>query len=359
MNRICKGCGALLQSNDPKLIGYTPKKEAEVCQRCFRLTHYNDVMVSMQQGIDETEMMKKINKLDALVCWVVDLFDFEAGMKTALNRHLAGKDILLIATKRDLLPWSMGNQKLAAFIMKRARENQLNVKGVVCCFDIVKNGLTDDNESVYEVAEAIEHLRNGKDVVFAGMANAGKSSLLNALLKNNQLTVSAHPGTTLDMNPIQLDGFTLYDTPGFVNRNSVLTYLNPKDLKTVIPQKAIKPKVYQLTKNQSLSLGGLARIDLEGCENVSAAVYVSNELLIHRSKSDHADELWEKHLNEMLVPSITEKDEDMKKIVIQDHIDGKDICIPGVGFVCIHGKVNKVSVTVDSRIDVQIREAMI
>ena len=35
----CQGCGAVLQSEFPKLIGYTPKKDALVCQRCFRLKH--------------------------------------------------------------------------------------------------------------------------------------------------------------------------------------------------------------------------------------------------------------------------------------------------------------------------------
>lgn len=358
MKRKCSGCGAWLQNDDPKLIGYTPKKDGNVCQRCFRLTHYNDVVINMQQGIDETEIMKKINELDALVCWVVDLFDFEAGMKAALNRHLAGKNILLIATKRDLLPVTIGNQKLAQFLMKRCNENGLSVRGVVCSNDVIRHNNV-DNESINEVAYAIESLRNGRDVVFAGMANAGKSSLLNALLQKNLLTVSSHPGTTLDLNPIQCDGFILYDTPGLVNRSSILTYLDSKDFKKVIPQKNINPKIYQLTKNQTLSLGGLARIDLFGCENVSAAVYVSNELMIHRSKADQADDLWEKHLNEMLVPSITQKYEDLKKIVIQDNIDGKDICIPGVGFVCIHGKVDKVCVVCDSRVDITIRKAMI
>ena len=45
------------------------------------------------------------------------------------------------------------------------------------------------------------------------------------------LTTSRHPGTTLDLVPIEQDGYTIYDTPGIENHHSVLTFLNSKDLK--------------------------------------------------------------------------------------------------------------------------------
>ena len=51
---ICIGCGAVLQSDDPKKAGYLPKsaldkarneENAEVyCQRSFSLRHYNEIM---------------------------------------------------------------------------------------------------------------------------------------------------------------------------------------------------------------------------------------------------------------------------------------------------------------------------
>ena len=46
----CIGCGATIQTENPKEIGYTPassiaKMENEIiyCQRCFKLKHYNEV----------------------------------------------------------------------------------------------------------------------------------------------------------------------------------------------------------------------------------------------------------------------------------------------------------------------------
>lgn len=356
--RKCKGCGAVLQNSEPKQIGYTPKIEANLCQRCFRLTHYNDVVVDMKQGIPAESILKQVNELDALILWVVDLFDFEAGIQKAMNRHLPNKDIVVVATKRDLLPQTIGNEKISQFILKRFKQEGIQIKGVVIATDLVHHAESEENYSVEEVNHAIDILRNGKDVVLMGMANAGKSTLLNALLHEHCGTTSMHPGTTLDLNPFEMEGYTLYDTPGLVNENSCLTYLKNEDLKQVIPFKTIKPTVFQLNKDQSLSLGGLVRIDLYGCENVSATVYVSNQLQLHRSKCEKAEELWKNHYGEMLSPIIAPIDE-LHTETYQGKIEDKDIVIQGVGFVCIKGHVKQVSVTTNQKIQVTFREAMI
>ena len=49
----CKGCGIELQYDDPNRLGYSPKIGADYCQRCFRMTHYDDAGISMRKGIDE------------------------------------------------------------------------------------------------------------------------------------------------------------------------------------------------------------------------------------------------------------------------------------------------------------------
>ena len=137
MSKICKGCGVVLQNENKQAIGYTPKMEADYCQRCFRIRHYDDVVISMKQGIDSDEMLARIAKLDALIVWVVDLFDFEANMIKGLNRHLMGKDILMVATKRDLLPDTLSDEKLADFLLRRLKELSIVVQGIVISGDLV------------------------------------------------------------------------------------------------------------------------------------------------------------------------------------------------------------------------------
>lgn len=355
----CLGCGVELQYDQPKLIGYSPKKDATICQRCFRLTHYNDVVVSMRESIPLEEVLQKVNKLDVLVCWVVDLFDFEAGLLPSLARHLPNKDIVLVAGKRDLLPKTLGNDKLIQFIRKRCKAANLEFKAIVLCSDLVKHARSEENFSVNEVLNTIDVLRNGKDVALVGMANAGKSTLLNAILMNQSVTTSAHPGTTLDVNPIQFEDYILYDTPGCVNEHSMLTYIEEADLKSVIPMTALKPMVFQLKGNQTLSIGGLARIDFIGCEQFSCTTYVSNELSIHRSKQEKADELWEKHYGDILKPILSKNLMDIKKTSMHGDKMDRDIVIEGLGFITLHGHVSEVHIYVDERVNVTFREAMI
>ncbi len=49
---FCIGCGAQIQTADPKGPGYTPQSAIQkglesgelYCQRCFRLRHYNEIV---------------------------------------------------------------------------------------------------------------------------------------------------------------------------------------------------------------------------------------------------------------------------------------------------------------------------
>ena len=41
MNK-CVGCGSLLQSHDKEKEGYTKDINNTLCERCFRIRHYNE-----------------------------------------------------------------------------------------------------------------------------------------------------------------------------------------------------------------------------------------------------------------------------------------------------------------------------
>ena len=360
MPRVCEGCGVKLQNEDKQKIGYTPKMEAPLCQRCFRIRHYDDVMISMKQGIDSDEVLSKIAMIDALVVWVVDLFDFEANMMKGMNRHLAGKDIIMVATKRDLLPITLSDQKLGNFILQRLKELSIVVQGIVITGDLVKHPQREVNNSIDEILYAIEHYRNGKDVVVMGMANAGKSTLLNALCNKQTLTTSRYPGTTLDINKIEMDGYVLYDTPGITRMDSLLTHVDDHLLKTIVPEKALKPRVYQLYENQTISVGGLVRLDLIGGSKVSCVAYFAQGLKLHRSKQEKADQLWKTHIGDhLLSPAMSKNVNDLCKYSFNMSHEKIDIVIHGLGWFCISGDVKTLEVYVPKEANVTMRKAMI
>ncbi len=360
MSNRCKGCGATLQYEDKKVVGYAPKEDAMYCQRCFRITHYDDVMISLQQGIDSDAILSKVADMDALVLWVVDIFDFEANIIKGMNRHLMNKDIVLVVTKRDLLPRTSGNEKIAQFVISRLKERGITVCGIVICADLVKHAHSETNYSMNELKKAVRLYRDDRDVVVIGMANAGKSTLLNAFLKREQLTVSNHPGTTVDFNAMNVGDYKIYDTPGLTRYDSLLTHIDDKLLKQIIPMKEINPVKFQLNKDQCLSLSGLVRVDLQNCKRATCVCYFAPGLKIHRSKLENADKLWTDHLGQDLLAITLDSDyKDMR--VLQSKMIGQkmDIVIHGLGFFCVSGDIENIRVLVNKEIDVTFRGAII
>ncbi len=346
----CKGCGALLQSNDPKAIGYTPKEGSDYCQRCFRLMHYDDLTISMKTGIDPDVVLKRISEMDCLVLWVVDLFDFEAGMIPGLSRRIGNKDIIMVAAKRDILPDTLSDEKTARFVFGRLKELGISVRGLVITSKLQGLGTA-------EVKEAVRLYGKGRPVVVMGRANAGKSTLLNNLMQSERLTASRYPGTTIDFNELEIDGVKYIDTPGIEIAGSILMEVKEDDLKTILPSKTIKPQVFQINKNQSFAIGGLARIDLYGCDHASAVFYLSDKVTIHRGKAENADALWEKHYDEMFRPIPVRNS--FWTSSIRKEYDKVDCVIDGLGWVCISGQVSTISVKAPKNVNVTFRKAML
>lgn len=360
MSEFCKGCGVKLQNEDPKALGYVPSLDSQYCQRCYKLRHYGDVTINMQQGISTSQTLEKINELDGTVFWTVDLFNLESNLVSRLNRKLPGKDIIMILTKRDILPATLTDGKIKSYIEKRLKEEDIQVKDIIIAGYMTKEGGKCES-IIHQIEKDADKFAKNKDVIFMGMANSGKSTLVNKLLGSKELTISRNPGTTLDVIERDWRGRKLYDTPGLENDKSVLSWLPSLELKEVIPTKPLKPYICQIYEDQSFAAGGLARMDVVCDGKASIVGYFSLSLPIHRGKLADADRLWNEHLGEMLSPALDESLDTMKTWHAP-RLKGKekmDVVIQGLGWFCVSGDIQEITVKAHKGIQVTFRKAMI
>lgn len=360
MSKTCKGCGVTLQNDDPKEIGFVPRLDSDYCQRCYKIRHYGEVTIDMANGIESNKTLDKINDLDGTVFWIADLFNLESNLISRLNQKLPGKKIVMVLTKRDVLPDTLSDEKIQEYVFKRLREEGIAVEDIIIAGGMLQN--SDYTQDVLdEIKGAMDEYEEDGAVIFMGTANAGKSTLINKLTRSEDLTISRNPGTTLDVMEIDGGDYKIFDTPGIENPKSILTWLSPADLKTVIPTKPIKPFVSQVYEDQSFAVGGLARMDVVAKGKVSVVGYFSRNLPIHRGKLSNADALWEKHLGEMLSPAIDQTPETMQTYHAPKVKPGQkiDVVIHGLGWFCVSGDIQDIYVRVHKGIQVSFRKAMI
>ena len=300
MNK-CIGCGAVLQNTDSNSVGYVKKIDSKLCERCFKIRNYGEYITAIKEVSEFETLLESINNTNDLVILVCDLFNFNPNMEL-ISKYIKN-DVLLVLTKRDLLPKSLYEEKLLNYI-----ETDLNIVDKI----IISS---ENNYHFDELMNMIRKYKKSNDVYVIGYTNAGKSTMINKILynyvdSNESITTSILPNTTIDNVSIKIDDdLNLIDTPGVLDDGSIYYYKDIKELKRITPKKAIKPISYQIKKKQSIIVEDLFRIDLE---NNDIIMYISNKLKIDRT--------YKKVLSDM----------DKYDIHI---IGGQDIVISGLGFI--------------------------
>src|SRR5699024_10820143 len=218
------------------------------------------------------------------------------------------------------------------------------------------------------VAVRMEELRKNKDIYVVGVTNVGKSTFINRFIERSlgekeAITTSYFPGTTLGFIEIPLDKHSaLIDTPAIINSSQIAHYVSKKDLKTITPKKEIKSRNYQLNTKQTLFFGGLLRMDFVKGDRQTFVCYFSNELPIHRTKLENADQLYEKNIGKLLSPPDEETLASLPALTKKSYRIDKpntDIVFPGLGWITIL----KGNVTIEAHspkgVNISIRESFI
>lgn len=361
----CIGCGAIIQTENPNEIGYAPpsslQKETVICQRCFRLKNYNEIQPVSLTDDDFLRILNGLGTQVGLIVKIVDIFDFNGSWLPGLHRFVGNNPVLLVANKADLLPKSVKPAKVINWLKREAKT--LGLKPIDVLLVSAHKG-----QGMQEVMEKIEMYRQGKDVFVVGCTNVGKSTFINRIIKQatgegNVITTSHFPGTTLDMIAIPLDdGSSLYDTPGIINHHQMAHHIDSSELKYIMPKKEIKPKVYQQNEGQSLFIGALARFDFLQGERSAFTVYVANDLPIHRTKLEKADQLYEEHKGELLSPPTKNFIHQLPELVRHEFSikNGKtDVVISGLGWITVQNPNVLVAAYAPKGVEVFIRPSLI
>ncbi len=204
-----------------------------------------------------------------------------------------------------------------------------------------------NNYNIDHLLKEVKQYQTSKNVYVVGHTNAGKSTLINQLLKNGsdhpqELTISPLPSTTLNKIEIVFsEHLTFIDTPGLVEKGSIINYIDPSFLKKVSPRKEIKPKTYQLFKGQALLVEDFLRVDYVEGERNSFTLYLSNDLKVKRLfRGDYHEELKNLSKREISFGYRT------------------DLVVSGLGFFKIVSE-GKVEVYASKDVDVFTRRSMI
>ncbi|MBS5862426.1 MAG: 50S ribosome-binding GTPase [Firmicutes bacterium] len=251
----CVGCGIKLQEKDKNELGYTPNLNNALCERCFKLKNYN-VLTNKGINIDNDKLINKINELNTCVLFLVDFINLDSEVIDAYKKIKSKK--ILIITKADIIPKNIKYQKLIQ-----------NIKNI---YDIKEDLILTSSKTKLNIKTITKICLEEKNICLAGFTNAGKSSLINALV-GSDITVSKKSNTTQDFIKLNVDGINIYDAPGFMSN------INREN----IPRSIIRPITYQFPSRHYLLIQD---IKLNILENSNFTIYVGNEANIIRRKEN-------------------------------------------------------------------------
>jgi len=337
---ICPGCGASLQSDDPEAPGFVPEglkpRQGMVCRRCVRLGHYRQATkapLSDEQifGILRREMENAdggIVFLDAL----------QLAPNPRLEKQLKewGKPFLKVINKYDML---------SSWFRDGPSTRQLEtILGVSKDDFLTMNAL--DHAAVRKALTWLEsRFSRGARVLLMGPVNSGKTTFLRSACAEARFASSSPmPGTTL--GPIGVSnsrlGMTFVDIPGFRSDDPWIPILCPDCLFRLQPEKKLVRSSFSLSLGDALLFGGLVEVkvlDNPKGNRLGTAAFTPESLKPHRTKSQRAAELIEKHSGELLrIPCRgcrTVLDGSPRTEAEVQLSKGQDLVLPGCGWLTL------------------------
>lgn len=260
MTKRCVGCGSTMQYDDENKVGYSPKKDAKLCQRCFKLKNYNEKVLT-DLKYDNQDIINIINENANQVFFVTDFLSLNKKVISLFKKINIKK--YLVINKIDYIPYSIKLNKYKEFV-----QNTYLIDDDIICISAVNN---------YNLNELDNKIKSSKNTYICGFTNSGKSTIINNLCKLNNkksnILESLMPNTTLDVIKVKIDeNVYVFDTPGFIysSKFNIDSY----------PKKYLKPVTIQIKENDIIKIGEDIFIYSSQCN--SFTFYVSNNIKISK-----------------------------------------------------------------------------
>lgn len=330
MSKKCIGCGSIIQHEDKNKIGYAPipkSGEAKYCERCFKITHYNEKLILPLENINEY-IIDEVNKNSKYVFFMIDLLNInEETINTFKNINVPKT---LIISKLDIIPKSIKETLIEEWIKDTYKIN-----------NDIKFLSTKKNINTRLIVKTLEEL-NINSAHILGFTNAGKSTLINKICEQNNIegktiTTSILPNTTVDFINIPItENITIIDSPGFTSKYTLYDNTEYDLMKNILPKNIINPITEQTKENTSLIIENKIRINANSKN--SFTFYMSNAIKI--------DKVFEKNT-----------DLTNEELINYNIKDNTDIVIKGLGFINIKKACN---LTINTKYKglIEIRESM-
>ena len=274
MIKKCIGCGATLQTDNEKEMGYIPKEkydQSDYCERCFKITHYNSPIIVPLTNINN-KLITELNNKASYIFFLVDFLNINSKTIETFKALKAPKT--LVISKIDIIPQSIKETTITKWL----REEYQLTDNIIYLSSIKNKNVN----AIFEVCQQ----NNCQEAFITGYTNAGKSTLINNLslksnLTNKTITTSLIPNTTLDFIKIKLnDNLTIIDTPGFTLKKTLYAENEISLIKKTLPKKALKPITYQTKKITSIIIENQIRLNVNSTNSMT--FYLSNTLKIER-----------------------------------------------------------------------------
>jgi len=302
--------------------GPAARRPEVTCMRCHSLVHYGKAASDaaedevLRAPFDVREGVgKRLRRRPSgaaarraggrhVVLVVVDGTDFDGSLPRSAVRALCGASggdvgleggasLVLAVNKLDLLPGAATEARILQWARRRAREGGLPRPAKA----LATSAATGRGIPALREVLATEAGEGGR-VWVVGAQNAGKSSLVNALVEagrrtgaggatgeaSPRLTTAALPGTTLDVIAVPgalagaLPGVPpqskrtplLYDTPGVAHGHQLSARLGRDELALALPRGRLRPRTYRVGAGAAVAIGGLARVAVTSVETGGA-----------------------------------------------------------------------------------------